>query len=75
MVKDASVFARVLKMSALVEPDACWEAGEGRGKELGAGDNGAELSDWNDCDLPPMGIVRFFNEDSLVRSEVMFLAS
>lgn len=53
-------------MPALGELEGGGEAGEGSGNELGAGETGAELSDWNDCDLPPMGIVRFLRADSLL---------
>lgn len=60
MVSEANVLARVLKMLPLGELDA---GGDGSGKEFIAGDNGADLSDWKDCDLPPIGIVRFFNAD------------
>jgi hypothetical protein len=63
VVKDASVLARVLKMLVLGEPDGGGNEGEGSGREFMAGERGAELSDWNDCDLGPMGIVRFFKAD------------
>ena len=59
-------------MVVLGDPD---NGGEGRGREFKGGDNGPELSDWNDCDLPPIGTVRLFRAESLLQSLVIFFAS
>lgn len=75
MVKDANVLALVLKMFVLGEPDGGGKVGEGRGNEFMVGKICAELSDWNDCDLGPMGIVRFLRADWLLLSDVILLAS
>src|SRR5262249_4393590 len=66
VVKDASVFARVLKILVFGELDGGGGDGEERGSEFTMGEIGAELSDWKDCDLGPMGIVKFFSDFSLL---------
>jgi hypothetical protein len=56
------------------EEDAGGEFGDGSGNEFGGkGDSCAELSDWNDCDLPPIGIVRLFSADSRFLSRLLIL--
>jgi len=54
---------RVAKVLALVRANGDEEVGGELGKAMGnesPGDNGPEVSDWNDCVLGPRGTVRFF---------------
>ena len=43
MVREAKVFALVLKILVLGELEGCGDDGAGRGRELGNGDTGTEL--------------------------------